>query len=99
MLLLYLVNAGQCRLDELHLTLELAELAIQQRHLPSHGSVCGRRRPSAMGRVADDLCCARTKLVEEGDQLCHPKLNGLGEVALLPVSVHGLRITAGVRRR
>lgn len=38
---------------------------------------------------------AHTKLIEEGGQLSHPKLNGLGEVTLLPVKVHGL-VTAYV---
>jgi hypothetical protein len=31
-----------------------------------------------------------TKFVEEGSQLRHPKLNGLGEVALFPIEMHVL---------
>ena len=33
---------------------------------------------------------ACTKFVEEGSQLRHPKLNGLGEVALFPIEMHVL---------
>ena len=58
-----------------------------------------RMVPSAITVLVSDAVCpglhrawrhVRTKLVEEVGQLRHPKLDGLGEVALLPVQVHGL---------
>ena len=53
------------------------------------------RAQSAMGAAGRCNRPAHTKLVQEGGQLSHPQLNGLGEVTLLPVKVHGL-VTADV---
>ena len=50
--LLFVIDARQCRLivlNELHLTLKLAELAIQPRHAPSHGPVCAVTGPVSNG--------------------------------------------------
>ena len=53
------------------------------------------RAQSAMGAAGRCNRPAHTKLVQEGGQLSHPQLNGLGEVTLLPVKKHGL-VTADV---
>ena len=56
--------------------------AMRPRMVPSVRS----RGQSAMGAAGRcNQARVRTKLVEEGGQLSHPKLNGLGEVTLLPV--------------